>query len=114
MTQDCIFCRIVAGEFGTEFVHVSDQVVAFDDVSPQADVHVLVVPRRHITSIAAVGRDDDALLGELVAVANQIARERRIVDSGYRLLTNHGPDAGQTVHHLHVHLLGGKTLGPLG
>lgn len=112
--QDCIFCRIAAGELGTTFVYESEAVVAFDDLTPQADTHVLVIPRRHFPSVASVGRDDDALLGELFAAANHVALERRLGDSGYRLLTNHGRDAGQTVHHLHLHLLGGNALGPLG
>ncbi|MDQ3656035.1 MAG: histidine triad nucleotide-binding protein [Chloroflexota bacterium] len=112
--QDCIFCRIAAGEFDTEFVYESDTVVAFDDLAPQAETHVLVIPRRHIASIAAVDRGHDSLLGELVAAATSVASDRKLNDSGYRLLTNHGPDAGQTVMHLHLHLLGGNALGPLG
>lgn len=112
--QDCLFCRIAAGEFDTKFVYESDTVVAFNDLAPQADTHVLVIPRRHIASIAAVGRDDDSLLGELVAASASVAKDRKLSDSGYRLLTNHGPDAGQTVLHLHLHLLGGNALGPLG
>ncbi len=112
--QDCIFCRIAAGEFGTEFVYESPDVVAFNDLSPQAPTHVLVIPRRHISSVAALNRDDDVLLGELVAAAGSIAQDRGLGTSGYRLLTNHGPDAGQTVFHMHLHLLGGNELGPLG
>jgi len=112
--QDCIFCRIATGEFGTEFVFESDSVVAFNDLSPQADTHVLVVPKRHIASVAALSRDDDSLLGDLVAAANAVAKDRGLHDSGYRLLTNHGPDAGQTVFHVHIHVLGGNVLGPLG
>jgi histidine triad (HIT) family protein len=112
--QDCIFCRIANGEFGTEFVFESDTVVAFNDLAPQAATHVLVVPRRHISSIAEIGREDDALLGEIVAAASSVARDRGLDESGYRILTNHGPDAGQTVFHLHLHLLGGNVLGPLG
>jgi len=112
--QDCIFCRIVAGDFGTTFHYESDSVVAFDDLSPQATTHVLVIPRRHVASAAELGVEDGALLAELVVAANRIATERGIDSSGYRLLTNVGPDAGQTVMHLHLHLLGGNTLGPLG
>jgi len=111
--QDCIFCRIANGEFGTEFVYESDAVVAFNDLSPQAPTHVLVVPRRHLSSIAEIGREDDPLLGELLAAANQVASGRGLEASGYRVLTNHGPDAGQTVFHLHFHVLGGNPLGPL-
>jgi len=112
--QDCIFCRIAAGDLGTAFVYESDAVVAFDDLAPQAETHVLVIPRSHVASVADLGRDQDDLLGELVAAANSVAMTRGLTESGYRLLTNHGKDAGQTVFHLHLHLLGGHTLGPLG
>lgn len=112
--QDCIFCRIVAAELGTEFVYESDSVVAFNDLAPQADTHVLVIPRIHLTSVAALDRNHDALLGELVAAATQVARDRGLDATGYRLVLNHGEDAGQTVFHLHLHLLGGNPLGPLG
>lgn len=112
--EDCIFCKIVAGEFGTSFVGESDGVVAFDDISPQAPVHVLVVPKRHVVSVRELGRDDDSLWGELLAVANQVATERGIADSGYRLVANSGPDSGQEVHHLHLHVMGGGKLGRLG
>jgi len=114
LEQDCIFCRIAAGELGTAFVYESDSVVAFDDLVPQAKTHVLVIPRSHVSSVAAVSREHDALLGELVAAANSIAKARGLEETGYRVLANHGPDAGQTVFHLHVHLLGGNALGPLG
>ena len=112
--QDCIFCRIAAGDFDTKFVYESDSVVAFNDLAPQAETHVLVIPRQHIASVAAISREHDTLLGELVAAATSVARDRKLEESGYRLLTNHGPDAGQTVLHLHLHLLGGNSLGPLG
>ncbi len=111
--QDCIFCRIAAGEFGTDFAFESESVVAFNDLAPQAETHVLVIPRMHMTSIADLGREHDSLLGELVAAATTVAAERNLDLSGYRLLTNHGQDAGQTVMHLHLHLLGGNELGPL-
>lgn len=110
---DCIFCKIAAGELGTSFAAESDLAVAFDDLAPQAPVHVLVVPKRHLTSVAALTPADGDLLTDMLALANQVARDRGIDASGYRLLTNVGPDAGQTVFHLHMHLLGGKELGPL-
>lgn len=110
-SQDCIFCRIGTGELGTPFVIETDSVVAFDDQAPQAPTHVLIVPKRHITSIAALTRDDDALLGEMLEVANRVAGRRGIETSGFRLLSNTGQDAGQTVLHLHWHLLGGRHLG---
>lgn len=112
-SNDCIFCKIAAGEFGTAFVAETELVVAFNDLSPQAPTHVLIVPRQHIVSAAHLPVDSDALLGDCLRVANQIAKDRGLESSGYRILTNVGPDAGQTVFHLHWHLLGGKTLGPL-
>jgi histidine triad (HIT) family protein len=108
--SDCIFCRILRGEFGTEFIAESETVVAFRDVHPQAPTHVLVVPRRHLSSLDDLKPGDRELAGELLAVAAQIARQEGIVDSGYRVLTNNGPDAGQTVFHLHFHVLGGRRL----
>lgn len=111
--RDCIFCQIAAGKFQTPFLVETDSVVAFDDVAPQAPTHVLIVPKRHLTSIAALTREHDALLGEILEAANEIATQRGIDDAGFRLVTNVGPDAGQTVFHLHWHLLGGRPLGAL-
>lgn len=111
--RDCIFCQIAAGKFGTLFLVETDSVVAFDDLAPQAPTHVLIVPKRHLTSIAALDREHDPLLGDILETANQVATQRGIDDSGFRLLTNVGPDAGQTVFHLHWHLLGGRPLGAL-
>lgn len=111
--DDCIFCRIAAGELGTEFLVQTESVVAFDDISPAAPVHVQVIPRRHIANIGELAREDGDLLGELVDVANQVARIKGVAASGYRLITNTGPDSGQEVLHLHLHVLGGKKLGRL-
>ncbi len=111
--QDCLFCRIAAGKLGTPFLIETDSVVAFDDLAPQAPTHALIVPKRHLTSIAVLTRDHDALLGDMLEVANRVANQRGIVESGVRLVTNEGPDAGQTVFHLHWHLLGGQPLGAL-
>jgi histidine triad (HIT) family protein len=113
-SEGCIFCRIIAGEFGTSFVAETDDVVAFDDVSPQAPTHILVVPRRHVASVRELVRDDDRLWGEMLEVANRAALERGLADSGYRLVTNSGPDSGQEVFHLHMHVMGGSKLGRLG
>ena len=109
---DCIFCKIAAGELDTALVLQSERVVAFDDISPQAPVHILVVPKRHLVSVRDLGADD-GLWHEMVDVANRAAAKRGIADSGYRLVTNAGPDSGQEVPHLHVHLLGGRKLGRL-
>jgi len=111
--DDCIFCKIAANEFGTEFVVETEHVVAFSDISPQAPVHVQVIPRRHIESIREMNQDDSALLGEMIAVANQVAVEKGIAETGFRLVTNAGADSGQEVMHLHVHVLGGSKLGPI-
>lgn len=107
---DCLFCRIVAGEVPATVVHETERTVAFRDVTPQAPTHVLVVPREHHVDLAAVSDADPALLGEVLATAVAVARQEGL-DGGYRLVANTGPDAGQSVHHLHVHVLGGRALG---
>ncbi len=112
---DCIFCRIARGELGTEFVAESEHAVAFRDLHPQAPTHVLVVPRHHLAGLRDLGVEDAGLAGELLGLATEVARREGIVDGGYRVLTNDGPDAGQTVFHLHFHVLGGRRLHePLG
>lgn len=112
---DCVFCRIAAGEMGTPFVAESEHAVAFRDLQPQAPTHVLVVPRRHLAALREVAADDAALIADALRLAVEVARREGIVDGGYRVLTNDGPDAGQTVPHLHFHVLGGRPLHvPLG
>lgn len=111
--SDCIFCKIAAGEFATDYVMETDLVVAFDDLSPQAPTHVLIVPRQHISSIAQLTEDDRDLIVDVTLVVNRVARLRKIDATGYRVVTNSGPDAGQTVSHLHWHLLGGASMGSL-
>ena len=108
---DCTFCRIVSGSLPSALVYTDDTVVAIRDRNPAAPVHVLVVPRRHIPGINTEQAQNGTLLSNLVTVANQIARQEGISDSGYRLLWNVGPDAGQSVFHLHLHLIGGRPLG---
>ncbi|MBA3529427.1 MAG: histidine triad nucleotide-binding protein [Propionibacteriaceae bacterium] len=119
MTTDhdstCIFCRIVAGEFGTIFVAESSYSVAFRDLEPQAPTHVLVVPRRHISALRDLTPADAELAADLLFLARTVAEQEEIMDGGYRVLTNDGADAGQTVRHLHFHVLGGAPLSvPLG
>jgi histidine triad (HIT) family protein len=106
--SDCIFCRIARGEVPAQLVHADDDVVAFRDLNPQAPTHVLVIPRRHLTSVATASADDAVLLGRLLLAAAQLARELGVEPGGYRLVTNVGADGGQSVFHLHVHLLGGR------
>ncbi len=107
----CVFCRIVAGDFPSAQVYADDTVVAFRDRNPAAPVHVLVVPRRHISGIRSPEAQDGSLLSSLVRVANQVAESEGIAETGYRLVWNAGPDAGQSIFHLHLHLLGGRPLG---
>lgn len=107
----CLFCRIVAGDIPASLVHEDAHVVAFDDLHPQAPTHVLVVPRAHIATLNDLSGEHDALIGHLVRTAADIARRRGIAEGGYRTVINCNADAGQTVFHLHLHLLGGRTLG---
>lgn len=107
----CIFCRIADGAIPSTQVYSDDAVVSFRDAHPQAPLHVLVIPRTHIAGINAAGAENGTLLVALVHAANQIAREQGVAESGYRLVWNVGPDAGQTVFHLHMHLLAGRPLG---
>jgi histidine triad (HIT) family protein len=106
---DCLFCRIVAGEVPARFVHQDDEIVAFHDINPRAPTHVLLVPRRHIASAADLTEADGPILGRLFDVAARIAREAGIAENGYRMVTNVGRDGGQTVDHLHFHLMGGRS-----
>ena len=106
--SDCIFCRIVRGELPVSWIAENDHAIAFRDINPQAPVHVLVVPRRHVASLAEA---DDALeVGAVALLAAEVARTEGIDRSGYRTVMNSGADGGQTVHHLHLHLLGGRAM----
>jgi histidine triad (HIT) family protein len=107
---DCIFCKIVAGEIPSTQVYRDEQVTAFRDINPAAPVHVLIVPNRHIASVNDLTTEDEPLIGHLFSVAKQIAAEEGIAESGYRLIINTGPDGGQVVFHLHLHLLGGHRM----
>ena len=106
----CLFCRIVRGEIPAAIVYRGDGVTALRDIAPQAPTHVVIVPDAHIGGVADVTPREDALAGKLLRVAAEIARQEGIAASGYRLIVNQGPDAGQSVAHLHVHLLGGHPL----
>lgn len=108
---DCLFCEIAAGTAEADVIHVSDNVVAFRDINPQAPVHILVVPKEHIESARALRDRHADLLAELFAAAAHLAKANEIDRSGWRVVTNVGPDAGQSVHHLHLHLLGGRPMG---
>lgn len=107
---DCLFCRIAAGELPSTRVHEDDAVVAIRDISPRAPTHVLLLTREHIASAAKLGDEDGPLLGRVFAAAAEIARAEGIAERGYRVVTNVGQWGGQTVDHLHFHLLGGRAL----
>lgn len=109
--EDCLFCRIAAMEIPADIVFEDDQVIAFRDISPKAPVHILLISRNHITSAASLTEANGPMLGRMFAVAAQLARDEGIAKSGFRLTTNSGPGAGQSVPHLHFHLMGGRQMG---
>jgi histidine triad (HIT) family protein len=109
--SDCLFCRIVAGEVPADVVAQTDAALAFRDINPQAPTHVLVVPKSHSDNAAALASEDAGLLAEVFRLAASVAEDEGVADAGYRLVTNTGDAAGQTVHHLHVHVIGGRPLG---
>lgn len=109
MPEACLFCRIATGEIPATVVHETPDTIAFRDINPRAPSHILVIPRRHIASIASLGAADQALAGELVLVAGEIARREGFSDKGYRVVSNVGEWGGQTVDHLHLHLMGGRS-----
>jgi len=114
MADDCLFCKIVAGEIPSTTVLDRDDVYAFRDIAPAAPVHVLIVPKRHIGDVRDLVPGDGDVVIEMFDAANEIAASEGIADGGYRVLFNVGRDAGQTVFHLHMHLVGGKPLGGVG
>ncbi len=106
--SDCIFCQIVKGTIPSTTLYEHDDCVAFEDLNPQAPVHALVIPKRHIASLSDVQEEDRRLLGSLMIACTHIAQEKGLVNNGYRVVTNIGREAGQTVFHLHFHVLGGR------
>jgi histidine triad (HIT) family protein len=109
--EDCLFCRVAAMEIPADIVFEDDQVIAFRDINPKAPVHILLIPRAHITSAASLTEANGPMLGHMFAVAAQLARDEGIAKSGFRLTTNSGAGAGQSVPHLHFHLMGGRQMG---
>jgi histidine triad (HIT) family protein len=108
--SDCLFCGIVEGKIKGNIVYQDGSVVAFKDINPKAPVHVLIIPRKHVADVLDLTADDGALIGHIFAVAARLAREQGIADSGFRVVVNSGADAGQSVFHLHYHLLGGRRM----
>jgi histidine triad (HIT) family protein len=108
---DCLFCKLLAGEIPASIVYEDERVVAFKDINPQAPTHILLIPRRHIATLNDLGPEDDGLVGELTRRAAAIAKEQGHADRGYRVVFNCNADAGQTVFHIHLHLVGGRKFG---
>ena len=108
--MECVFCRIVAGELPGDILYQDDDVMAFRDINPLAPVHLLIIPKRHIASLAALADEETPIVGHMVRVANQLARQEGLAGKGYRLVISSGEDGGQVVPHLHMHLLGGRRL----
>jgi histidine triad (HIT) family protein len=109
--MSCLFCRIVSGEIPAKKVHEDQHLLAFEDINPQAPLHVLIVPRRHVATLSDLQAGDDQLVGEMVRRAAAIAESRGVAAGGYRTVFNCNSDAGQTVFHIHLHLLGGRRMG---
>lgn len=107
---DCIFCEIVNKRMKSEIIHEDDKIVAFKDINPQAPVHILLVPRKHIDSVQDIQEEDAALMGTMVLIAREIAEKNNIGKEGYRLVINNGINGGQTVSHLHMHMMGGRRM----
>lgn len=114
VSANCLFCKLVNGEIPSDVIYEDDTVLAFRDISPQAPVHALIIPKRHIETVNDLTDADAGLIGELVLRARALAAEQGIAEPGYRLILNCNPDGGQTVYHLHLHLLGGRPLRALG
>lgn len=108
--SDCIFCKIIAGEIPARKVFEDDLMVAIEDIAPKAPLHLLLMPKRHFNNCLDMTEQDEAVVGHLFRVAGQLARERGLSEGGFRLVQNNGADAGQTVFHLHIHLLAGREL----
>lgn len=108
--SDCLFCKFVRKELPTRVVFEDDSCLAFEDINPKAPVHVLLIPKKHIVSIETMAPEDETTLGHLTLISRQIAQSKKVHQSGYRVVINTGPDAGQSVFHIHLHLLGGRPM----
>ncbi len=108
--MSCLFCKIIEKEIPSKIVYEDESVVAFEDVNPQAPLHVLVIPRKHISTSLDIGNDDNELIGDMFQAANKIARDNGVADRGFRLVMNCNREAGQTVFHIHLHLLAGRAM----
>jgi len=111
MKKDCIFCKIVSKSIPSTIVYEDDEIMAFNDINPQAPVHAVVIPKRHIERISDLGPEDSGLISKIISAGNKIAENKKIADSGYRFVINCNKDAGQVVFHIHMHIIGGRKMG---
>lgn len=110
LNEDCVFCKILAGDIPADIVYESDTVCAFRDINPQAPTHAVIIPRQHIATINDIGEDDRTIVGSLFLAAQEIAHQEGVAEQGYRVVMNCNQAAGQTVFHIHLHILGGRSL----
>src|SRR5690242_8470958 len=106
--SDCLFCKIIEKKIPAKIVHEDDLTLAFDDINPQAPVHTLIIPKKHLVAVQDCGAQDQGLLAHLLLTCTKVAKQKGLMESGYRIVTNTGRDSGQTVLHLHLHVLGGR------
>ncbi len=110
--EDCVFCKIIKGEIPAKKVYEDEEILAFNDIQPAAPIHVLIIPKKHITNLMEIEAEDTALMGNIIQTAKKIAKQLGIEEDGFRLIANCGKDAGQEVMHIHFHLLAGRKMGP--
>lgn len=108
MDKDCIFCKIIKKEISAKIVYADREILAFEDINPMAPIHIIIIPQKHIEKLSEITEKNTSLIGKMVFVATKIAKEKNISDNGYRLVFNCNRDAGQTILHIHLHLLGGR------
>lgn len=109
--EDCLFCKIIKGEIPANKVYEDEEILAFHDIEPAAPIHILVIPKKHITSLAHMEKEDEAIIGKIYGVINKIAEDKGFKEEGYRVVVNCGKNGGQTVMHLHFHILAGRQFG---
>jgi histidine triad (HIT) family protein len=108
--EDCVFCQIIGKRMTSDIIHEDDELIAFHDINPQSPTHILIVPKKHITSLSQITDEDSHLLGKMLKLARKIAIEENLVKKGFRITLNEGKDGGQTIYHIHMHLLAGRHL----
>ena len=110
MSEDCLFCKLISGEIPATEVYRDDDIFAFEDINPIAPTHILVIPIKHLSDIKSANEDDQELIGKMLLIANQIATEKGLAEDGFRYVINTGKNGGQTVYHLHLHIIGGRSM----